>query len=164
MKNLLYTLFFTLAFTFAYANHILGGYWEYRVQDVKQNRFTIAGTFNLLRSSKIDNAANFETEIQIGIYLKKNNIWTFFTSNQISLNKISDRIKNTPVVCSDANFELEKGVYNFTFDLPKQDGDYMFVYLRCCRNEDAVNLNNPINAGSAIHLISNKIRSRKNTI
>jgi hypothetical protein len=76
MKNLLYTLFFTLAFTFAYANHILGGYWEYRVQDVKQNRFTIAGTFNLLRSSKIDNAANFETEIQIGIYLKKNNIWT----------------------------------------------------------------------------------------
>lgn len=161
MKNLLYTLFFTLAFTFAYANHILGGYWEYRVQDVKQNRFTIAGTFNLLRSSKIDNAANFETEIQIGIYLKKNNIWTFFTSNQISLNKISDRIKNTPVVCSDANFELEKGVYNFTFDLPKQDGDYMFVYLRCCRNEDAVNLNNPINAGSAIHLILTKSGQEK---
>ncbi|MBK8735067.1 MAG: T9SS type A sorting domain-containing protein [Saprospiraceae bacterium] len=157
MKNLLYTLFFTLAYKFVIAAHVLGGYWEYHVQSLKQDRFTLEGSFNLLRSS----ITAFDLEIQIGIYLKKNNTWKYVGTKKIKLNTISNRIKNTPVICSDANFELEKGAYDFKFVLPKQDGDYMFVYLRCCRNYNAVNLDNPGNAGSAFHLIITKAGQEK---
>ncbi len=157
MKNLLFTLFFTLAYKFVIAAHVLGGYWEYHVQSLKQDSFTLEGNFNLLRSS----ITAFDLEIQIGIYLKKNNTWKYVGTKKIKLNTISNRIKNTPVICSDANFELEKGAYDFKFVLPKQDGDYMFVYLRCCRNYNAVNLDNPGNAGSAFHLIITKAGQEK---
>ena len=135
---LLFVLVFTLQLK---ANHLVGGTMSYEC--LGNNIYKISLTIYRDCSS----GTAFDTQAPIAIYDVNNTL----VSNQLANFPGSSNVPiiiNNPCLIAPQNVCVEKAEYEAIVNLPPSPGGYTVVYQRCCRNSNAVNINNPGAMGS----------------
>ncbi len=143
------TITFLLCWTIApsFGTHIVGGEFWYECIDSAANLYRVS--LLLYRDCSSPLAAEFDNPAYLGLYdtagnLMNGPIGTDMTllSRDTLLNTVSNICKAAPPgVC------VEKGLYEVTMIIVPKAGGYHLVYQRCCRNDDIINIPNPLGTG-----------------
>ncbi len=139
---------FALCFTQnTYAAHIVGGEITYECLGDNNYRFTL----NIYRDC-FSGGAQFDSFNQNTI----RGTVSIYDRNALidNINLASPEIRNIPPSNDDPCLEIppdicvERGVYQFTRQLPASSNTYTITYSRCCRNGSITNIFNPGDTGA----------------
>lgn len=134
-----------------YAAHIVGGDVVYRCTSIdsvaKRTRFLV--TFTMYRDSK-GGGALFDQDANFGLFRSiDGSSWTHVSTFIADPKDIAEVTYDNPCVIVPPNIGVEKGVYEFTVDIPWSNETYQIAYQRCCRNGTITNIVGPGDTGAA---------------
>jgi len=143
IKKYIIILLLVMAGVNSYASHLLGGEFSYRCLGGNNYEINLTIYRNCVCQPGSPQCADFDDAAKITIF---NNELPVDTVN-LSLDLATERevlCRNTaPDIC----VERSTG-YSTVINLPPSVNNYTLVYMRCCRNENIVNIANPAETGS----------------
>jgi len=125
------------------ATHIVAGFSSYK--HVSDNAYEI--NFTLLRD-QLTNGANLDNSIVVQIYTFNGVSSEFLGNTTVDLGEV-ETITDSNLLTT-FNVSLEKGEYSFLFELSDPDVDYQFVFQRCCRSPEFLNILNSNETGISL--------------
>lgn len=154
MKIRYLLLFFSvlLVQTTLRAKHIVGGDITYECVD----SYTLNGVDYVklkfvcyMYRDCAGGGASFDFTAQFGIFKGKDDDWETVGGTEVTISETENiDLQLSSCITPPNNVCLEKGKYEFTLDLPVINENYTIAYLRCCRNNTIINLENPESTGA----------------
>lgn len=148
MRIILNFSFFILNFigigiTPVFATHIVGGEITYRC--FGGNQYEIKLT--VFRDCDTG-VPFFDNPAAIGIFDSDNNLISNILVPFSGVNDTLDPTLDNPCFAAPPNVCIHRTEYTTEVVLPFRLGGYRLAYQRCCRNQDIVNIVNPLNTGA----------------
>jgi len=139
---LIVALFFA---TKNFATHIVGGELNYKY--LGANRYEIRLT--VYRDCYVG-IPPFDNPAALGVFDASNNLIANIQMPFRGLDTLQPSI-NDPCTIPPTDFCYEVTTYIDTITLPPIAGGYQLAYQRCCRNQNILNLVNPVNVGATYY-------------
>lgn len=143
-KYYIFILYFTIISTNVYAGHLLGGELSYQCLGNNDYEINLTIYRDCLCEVGTPSCADFDRTAKITIYNGSGN--AIDTSN-LNLNLITEReilcLNTSPDVCVERSTGYKKII-----NLPPTADGYTIAYMRCCRNEEILNIANPAMSGN----------------
>jgi len=124
--------------------HIIGGNISYSC--LGNNTYNIRLT--VYRDCSNQQAADFDNPAYI--YIFNSNTGNLYRKFGVRISNFSliDPEANNPCIVNIPQLCIERGIYEFTTDIPPSPGGYDITYQRCCRNQTISNISNPNEVGA----------------
>jgi gliding motility-associated-like protein len=149
------------------AKHIIGGdvFYECVSLDTVRNRVRLHFEFQMYRDNRCstngEDCAYFDGDsratspnaspgAEFGVYRKNGDRWIFVTKTSPIRPEIIQKVppNDPPCLIVPPAIDVERGVYQFDFELDIIESNYLIAYQRCCRSESISNLVNPGDFGA----------------
>ncbi len=135
----------------AFGTHVIGGELYYECVDPNNHFYRI--TLLLYRDCTNSSNAEFDDPAYLGIYDDAGNLINGPIGTDLPLISRDTLPNETYQLClfSPPNVCVEEGLYEQTIQMPPLPGggSYTLVFQRCCRNDDIVNIPNPLGTGAS---------------
>lgn len=137
-RHILILCFFFLLSFIGESRHIIGGYSYY--EHVQGDIYRV--TMEMYRDCN-DNGALFDDLAIIGVFYRRDQNAPY-SLRDVRTEPIvfQERIALNRKACIDYPSDtcVERGIYRFEVELSDDQGDYIFAYQRCCRNNGVANI------------------------
>lgn len=136
---ILLLLFFIISSELVFATHIIGGEII--------TTCTGGSTYEIKLILYRDCAGTvFDGTACIGVYDDDGDLYTTLNFSDLDISSV-DISSPDPCIIIPPDLCIEQGIYTGNFTLPNTTESWDFVYQRCCRNGDILNIINPDEAG-----------------